>query len=1139
MFGNFGKFGNSFGKMGGQSGGNPTSLAITAPSFYSYLTSASPYDFGGTITLADTEDAGGTYTFSWEFTTTVVTLPSLTGLTGSGNGTTTGSYSGTLAAWNAVLAAAGNEFSVLSDASDTSTLTLTRDADSLEISRNVTVNAYPALGFSSTSPADGATGVAYNTSEFTWTFDRSVALGTGNLDLRVIGGASVETFDVTSDVSVDGDTISFTATGNLPDATDLEVVAPSGAIYGSEIGVSDSFALAAGAGEPNWTFSVENTTPTLSAPLDSETGGTTATAAVTTDRGDGTLWWVVTTSATTPSHAQIKAGQDHTGSAAAADGSQAVTATGSQGVSITGLTAETQYYTHFTQESVNDAAATPVSADGFLTPDITEPVLNSSVPADNATGVAVDSTIVLTFDENVILTTGGGNITLRKLDGSWTVVETFSRSTDTTGTGDNGGSISISGAVVTITPGADMAETTTHALQVAADCLENEAGHAYAGITDDTTLNWQTGIADTYAVEGFSPPVVADFAGELNGGTEYYRVGGSATTFDDMFTYTSGDALSTMTDSDGLLKWCPHNAQVYSENTYGSPNNINTGWQRTNCTIDSTPITAPDGTTTAYKIVENSDTGQIHYIVQNSSALDGSNTVGVGLYAKAAGRTFLKFKRGFAGIHNVGAYVNLTTGATANYTTTSGSVISVSATSIGDDWWYIYLTGSSDDTQYIYFELADSISNVTYNGDGSSGVYIWGIHSHKSSLGGMVNVPTDARAAAGAAFATYVPTTTAAKYLARRGNHVYNGTSWVNKGILLEPEARTNLLTVSNDLTDAAWIIYNTDSLTVTGSSSSGPDGNTSLAKLEITDTTNEEHGLSADASFTSGTNYVLSWVVKYDSSQRYVGLRIFGNPNVFVHATYDLTDGSVTQVSTGSSSGTHVTSGVVYLGNNTYRVYLVGSLGTVSVQRQGILFHSTGTPTLNSSAAESYAGTAGTYCYAGFVQFEAGSTPSSIIPTSGATVTRPAQALSIAGADFATDANSGSVYVGAYAFDPSIDTNATIITVAGSGDDWNVGSYAANKMNINISGTIATPSNNLTNQTSFKFMGKYDSSGPSCAACLDGGTVATATPPAFSLVAHDVEIGAGGIGQFPNITQIRYWPGVLISDAGMQSETT
>ena len=42
-------------------------------------------------------------------------------------------------------------------------------------------------------------------------------------------------------------------------------------------------------------------------------------------------------------------------------------------------------------------------------------------------------------------------------------------------------------------------------------------------------------------------------------------------------------------------------------------------------------------------------------------------------------------------------------------------------------------------------------------------------------------------------FETYVPTTSSAVYAPRVGHHVYNGSAWVNEGILHESEARTNL----------------------------------------------------------------------------------------------------------------------------------------------------------------------------------------------------------------------------------------------------------------------------------------------------------------------------------------------------------
>jgi hypothetical protein len=40
---------------------------------------------------------------------------------------------------------------------------------------------------------------------------------------------------------------------------------------------------------------------------------------------------------------------------------------------------------------------------------------------------------------------------------------------------------------------------------------------------------------------------------------------------------------------------------------------------------------------------------------------------------------------------------------------------------------------------------------------------------------------------------SYVPTTTSAVYLPRRGHHVYNGYEWVDEGLLHESEARTNI----------------------------------------------------------------------------------------------------------------------------------------------------------------------------------------------------------------------------------------------------------------------------------------------------------------------------------------------------------
>jgi hypothetical protein len=118
-------------------------------------------------------------------------------------------------------------------------------------------------------------------------------------------------------------------------------------------------------------FSLEpgsgGTDPTLSDPVFTATGSTTGTAEVDTDVAAGTLYCVITTSATTPSDAQIMDGEDHTGAAAAWDGSDATPTVGTNTFSPTGLSPSTTYYAHFhhdtgagdTISSAGDTTAAP------------------------------------------------------------------------------------------------------------------------------------------------------------------------------------------------------------------------------------------------------------------------------------------------------------------------------------------------------------------------------------------------------------------------------------------------------------------------------------------------------------------------------------------------------------------------------------------------------------------------------------------------------------------------------------------------------------------------------------------------------------------------------------------------------------
>lgn len=135
----------------------------------------------------------------------------------------------------------------------------------------------------------------------------------------------------------------------------------------------------------------DTTAPVLTSPTGTADTATTATIGATTDEGNGTIYGVVTTSATQPSVAQIKAGQDHTGAAAVWGGSAAVTATGARNLSPTGLAASTAYSPHLVQTDAAGNDSNRVTAASFTTPalphfDLT--LTNRDFASNNGTPIA-------------------------------------------------------------------------------------------------------------------------------------------------------------------------------------------------------------------------------------------------------------------------------------------------------------------------------------------------------------------------------------------------------------------------------------------------------------------------------------------------------------------------------------------------------------------------------------------------------------------------------------------------------------------------------------------------------------------------------------------------------------------------------
>ena len=113
--------------------------------------------------------------------------------------------------------------------------------------------------------------------------------------------------------------------------------------------------------------------------------------------------------------------------------------------------------------------------------DTTNPTVSTLSPADNATNIATNSNLVITFDEAVDAETGG-TISLYKSDD--TLVQTFTiPDAEVTGTGTD---------TITINPTSDLSNETSYYVQVSATAFDDPSGNSYAGITDTTSWTFTT-----------------------------------------------------------------------------------------------------------------------------------------------------------------------------------------------------------------------------------------------------------------------------------------------------------------------------------------------------------------------------------------------------------------------------------------------------------------------------------------------------------------------------------------------------------------------------------------------------------------------------------------------------------------------
>lgn len=137
----------------------------------------------------------------------------------------------------------------------------------------------------------------------------------------------------------------------------------------------------------------------------------------------------------------------------------------------------------------------------WVTVDQTPPAVNTLTPNDNANGVGLTQNLIMSFNENI--SWGTGSITL--YDGSNNVIQTISN-------GSPGAAVL--GSTLNWNPSANFVVNTQYYVQIDATALKDAAGNFYAGISDNTTWNFNTNDVTAPALSA-SPFIPADNASSV------------------------------------------------------------------------------------------------------------------------------------------------------------------------------------------------------------------------------------------------------------------------------------------------------------------------------------------------------------------------------------------------------------------------------------------------------------------------------------------------------------------------------------------------------------------------------------------------------------------------------------------------
>lgn len=253
-----------------------------------------------------------------------------------------------------------------------------------------------------------------------------------------------------------------------------------------------------------------------------------------------------------------------------------------------------------------------------------------------------------------------------------------------------------------------------------------------------------------FAFGGFEPAYLLDFVNDPSGAE-------SALTF-------SRASTAMMRNASGEWVWAPHNLLTWSEDFTKST------WLKSGVTVTDDA----DG----FDLLVPASSGSDKFVYRQASFLVPAVQNTVAIKVKPSGKS-IAYLTHVGGSPASACYFDLVAGTAhlGNY----GSDPFIIPQDDGS-----YLCGYTRPSNATWYELGccDAVGSTSVTVNGSDGLLIKSAHLYRSDMGGMADNPATGN--------SYVPTTDAPVYLPRIGHHEWNGSEWVNKGLLKEDQA-TNL----------------------------------------------------------------------------------------------------------------------------------------------------------------------------------------------------------------------------------------------------------------------------------------------------------------------------------------------------------